>query len=41
MFKLPNCVFFFCSRFKILGPDGSNYSILEDAQLGGSDTDEP
>ncbi|TMW85858.1 hypothetical protein EJD97_022371, partial [Solanum chilense] len=32
---------FILERFKILGPDGSNYSILEDAQLGGSDTDEP
>ncbi|XP_015160327.1 protein yippee-like isoform X1 [Solanum tuberosum] len=32
---------FILERFKILGPDGSNYSILQDAQLGGSDTDEP
>ncbi|KAK4730458.1 hypothetical protein R3W88_023446 [Solanum pinnatisectum] len=32
---------FILERFKILGPDGSNYSILQDAQLGRSDTDEP
>ncbi|XP_047252138.1 protein yippee-like isoform X2 [Capsicum annuum] len=33
--------FFLPSRFKILSPDGSSYSIIQDAQLGGSDTDEP
>ncbi|XP_049408236.1 protein yippee-like At3g08990 [Solanum stenotomum] len=32
---------FILERFKILGPDGSNYSILQEAQLVGSDTDEP
>ncbi|KAF3618109.1 Protein yippee-like [Capsicum annuum] len=32
---------FILERFKILSPDGSSYSIIQDAQLGGSDTDEP
>ncbi|KAM1198411.1 hypothetical protein ACFX2J_009778 [Malus domestica] len=27
-------------RFQILGPDGSNYSIALEAQIGGSDGDE-
>ncbi|GFP93846.1 protein yippee-like [Phtheirospermum japonicum] len=27
-------------RFKVLGPDGSNYSISQDTQMTGSDTDD-
>lgn len=28
------------SRFKVLGPDGSNYSITQDTQMAGSDADD-
>ncbi|KAF5940953.1 hypothetical protein HYC85_022120 [Camellia sinensis] len=31
---------FILERFKILGPDGSNYIISPDAQIGGSDADD-
>ncbi|VVA14232.1 PREDICTED: yippee [Prunus dulcis] len=31
---------FILERFKILGPDGSNYSIALEAQIGGSDADD-
>ncbi|KAK9920434.1 hypothetical protein M0R45_028989 [Rubus argutus] len=31
---------FILERFKILGPDGSNYSIAQEAQIGGSDGDD-
>jgi hypothetical protein len=32
--------FLLLNRFKILGPDGSNYSIAQEAQIGGSDGDD-
>ncbi|CAK9133861.1 unnamed protein product [Ilex paraguariensis] len=28
---------FILERFKVLGPDGSNYSVSQEAQVGGSD----
>ncbi|XP_062002717.1 protein yippee-like isoform X1 [Rosa rugosa] len=31
---------FILERFKILGPDGSNYSIAQEAHIGGSDGDD-
>ncbi|ONI03701.1 hypothetical protein PRUPE_6G276000 [Prunus persica] len=31
---------FILERFQILGPDGSNYSIALEAQIGGSDADD-
>ncbi|CAN6581426.1 hypothetical protein ACFX2I_032796 [Malus domestica] len=31
---------FILERFQILGPDGSNYSIALEAQIGGSDGDD-
>ncbi|KAL0426253.1 UNVERIFIED_CONTAM: protein yippee-like [Sesamum latifolium] len=31
---------FILERFKVLGPDGSNYSITQDTQMAGSDADD-
>ncbi|XP_059667974.1 protein yippee-like [Cornus florida] len=31
---------FILERFKVLGPDGSNYIVSQEAQMGGSDGDD-
>ncbi|XP_077214546.1 protein yippee-like isoform X2 [Tasmannia lanceolata] len=32
---------FILERFKVTGPDGTNYWISHDARIGGSDADDP
>ncbi|CAK9139955.1 unnamed protein product [Ilex paraguariensis] len=31
---------FILERFKVLGPDGSNYTVSQEARVGGSDADD-